>query len=80
MRPLNQREVGDDEQGLSAWRIIDQQSIIIDQSLFNGSHGGRYIVPAGAYATLLAPSSGGNHAKAFTFSIFNIVLLYRWML
>ena len=53
---------------MCAWRIVDQQSVTLDQSLFNGSHGGRYIVPAGAYASLLAPSSGGNQSKAYTFS------------
>jgi hypothetical protein len=67
MRPLNQRELGE-EQAVCAWRIVDQQSVTLDQSLFNGSHGGRYIVPAGAYASLLAPSSGGNQSKAYTFS------------
>lgn len=68
LRPLNQRELGE-EQAVCAWRIVDQQSVTLDQSLFNGSHGGRYIVPAGAYASLLAPSSGGgNHSKAYTFS------------
>jgi hypothetical protein len=68
MRPLNQRELGE-EQAVCAWRIVDQQSVTLDQSLFSGSHGGRYIVPAGAYASLLAPSSGGgNQSKAYTFS------------
>ncbi len=70
MRPLNQREVSE-EGAVPAWKIIDQQSIIIDQAIFNGMHGGgRYIVPAGAYASLIAPApGGGNQAKAYTFSI-----------
>jgi hypothetical protein len=72
MRPLNNREINE-EQAVTAWRIIDQQSITLDQALFNGSGGGRYIVPAGAYASLLAPTSGGSQTKAYTFSKNNLL-------
>ncbi len=34
MRPLNAREMTE-ENAITAWRIVDQHSITLDQSIFN---------------------------------------------
>jgi hypothetical protein len=34
MRPLNQRELSEDN-AVHAWRIVDHHSITLDQSIFN---------------------------------------------
>ena len=67
MRPLNSREIAE-EHAVSAWKIVDNQSITMDSHVL--SSGSRFVVPAGAYASLLAPTSGGQ-AKAYTFSKFH---------
>lgn len=69
MRPLNSREVNE-EQAACAWKIIDK-SITLDSLLFNGNTmgGPKFIVPAAAYASLLAPTPGGaSQSKAYSFS------------
>lgn len=80
MRPLNSREVNE-EQAACAWKIIDK-SITLDPLLFNGNAGPKFIVPAAAYASLLAPSPGGaSQSKAYSFSIDSVItVLYRWVL
>ena len=64
MRPLNQREISE-EHAVSAWKIVDSASITMDSQLVSSSS--RFVVPAGAYASLLAPTPSGQ-AKAYTFS------------
>jgi Kinesin motor domain len=70
MRPLNPREVNE-EHAVSVWKIIEN-SITLDQQLFNShpSGGHKFIIPAGAYSSLLAPVPGqpSSHLKAYQFT------------
>lgn len=73
MRPLNQREINE-ERAVNAWKIY-ANSITLDQQLFNTNQNQRFIVPSGAYSTLLAPCPAPNQSKAYSFSIIILYLI-----